>query len=169
MEQKDLYNKLVHYLEEELKVYRHLLDIVRKEKEILVSTKIDELNENNKSKEMMMGKLRQLDRLREKMARELAQVVGADMAQPRLLDIASKLQMQDGDRLRSLHQALDMVIKRLKDLNLKNEALVQSALTNVQGAMEALRTTLGDSPTYKKQGDIKKTEVLSGQLVSREA
>ncbi len=169
MDKSELYKKLVSYLEDELKVYRHLLDLVRKERDILVAANIDELNENNKSKDTMLAKLKQLDRVREKAARELAQVVGADMAQPRLLDIAAKINGTEGERLRSMHQALDMVVNRVKDLNKKNEALAQSALANVQGAMNALKSTLGETPVYKKQGDLKKSEVQSGQLVSREA
>ena len=169
MNKNELYAKLLTYLEDELKVYRHLLDLVRKEKDILISAVIEELNENNKSKEAMLAKLRQLDRVREKAARELAQAVGADMAQPKLLEIAAKLGGVEGDRLRSIHQALDMILARVRDLNKKNEGLAQSALTNVQGAMNALKTTLGETPVYKKQGEMKKTEVQSGQLVSREA
>ncbi len=165
----DPYQKLISHLEEELKVYRALLDVVRKEKEILISAKVEDLNENNKSKEAMLAKLKQLDRLREKHAREAAAICGADQERPRLLEIAAKQPQVIGDRLRSLHQALDMLLGRIRELNKRNEALAQSALQNIQGAMQAIRTTLSDSPTYKKQGDMKKTEVLSGQLVSREA
>lgn len=161
--------RLIAHLEEELKVYRALLDVVRREKEILVSANIEDLNENNKSKEAMLAKLKQLDRLREKHAREAAGAVGADAHNPRLLEIAAKLDLQQGDRLRSLHQALDLLLGRLRELNKKNESLAQSALQNIQGAMQAIRTTLSDSPTYKKQGDMKKGELQSGQLVSREA
>ena len=161
--------RLIAHLEEELKVYRALLDVVRKEKEILISANIEDLNENNKSKEAMLAKLKQLDRLREKHAREAASAVGADTQSPRLLEIAAKLDQPQADRLRSLHQAHDLLLGRLRELNKKNESLAQSALQNIQGAMQAIRTTLSDSPTYKKQGDIKKGELQSGQLVSREA
>lgn len=169
MNKKELYDRLVINLEDELKVYRHLLDVVRKEKEILVSANIEELNENNKAKEAMITKLRHQDRLREKAARELAQSVGADMSQPRLMEIAAKLGGQEGDRLRSMHQAFEMLVGRVKELNKKNEALAQSALVNVQGAMEAIKNTLRENPTYKKQGEMQKSDVQAGQLVSREA
>ena len=168
METTELYNRFVECLDDEIKVYRHLLDIIRKEKDILISAKTDDLVENNKAKDAMLAKLRQIDRVREKCARELAQKVGVSIDEPRLLEIATKFETRDGDRLRSIHQTLTLMVQRVKDLNQKNEALVKSALNNVQGAMEALRTALGDSPTYRKQGELKKTEVLSGQLVSRE-
>lgn len=165
----DPVQKLIAHLDEELKVYRALLDVVRKEKEILISAKVEDLNENNKAKEAMLAKLKQLDRLREKFAREAAASCGCDIEKPRLLEIARNSPIAQGDRLRSLHQALEMLLGRLKELNQKNEALAQSALQNIQGAMQAIRTTLSDSPTYKKQGDMKKTDVQAGQLVSREA
>lgn len=168
MDNKEAYLKLVGYLEEELKVYRHLLDLVRHEKDVLVAAKIEELTENNNAKEVLLAKLKQLDRLRDKAARDLAQAVGADVAQPRLLDMASKMVGAEADRLRSLHQTLDLIVHRLKELNKKNESLAQSALANIQGAMQALKTTLSETPTYKKHGDTK-SEVQPGQLVSREA
>jgi flagellar biosynthesis/type III secretory pathway chaperone len=164
-----LYKNLVDCLEDELKVYRHLLDIVRKEKDILISAKIDDLNENNKSKELMLAKLRQLERLREKSSRELAIHLGANVERPRLMELAAKMTGEEAKRLQSLHQTFDIIVQRVKELNLANESLAGAALANIQGAMQALRTTLGETPTYKKQGDMKSPEVLSGQLVSREA
>ena len=51
-------------LEDLIKVYRNLLETVRKEKDILVSTKLDELNENNRTKEAMLVKIRALEEQR---------------------------------------------------------------------------------------------------------
>ena len=39
------FNKLTENLEDQIKIYRHLLEIVRKEKDILVAAELDELNE----------------------------------------------------------------------------------------------------------------------------
>ena len=69
------YKALETVLEDEVKIYRTLLDLVRREKEVLISAKIDDLNENNKSKELVIIKLKGLERIREKTAKEMAQKV----------------------------------------------------------------------------------------------
>ena len=87
----DTYKELVDCLDHLVKVYRALLDVIRREKEILVASKLDELNENNKSKDAMLVRIRSLENTRMKTARDLAQLVGADIEQPRLLDIAVQI------------------------------------------------------------------------------
>src|SRR5947209_3319993 len=119
------YKNLEEVLEDEIKVYRALLDLVRREKEVLISAKIDELEENNRSKEAMVLKIRALERLREKAAREMALEVGCNSENPRLLDIASKILDPEAGKLRSIHSTLDLLIKRIKEFNDANEALIQ--------------------------------------------
>lgn len=166
---EEFYKNLIDVLESELTVYRHLLDVVRKEKDILIAADINELNENNQSKEAMLVKLRQLERGREKASRDLASAIGGNVEKPRLLELALKLGGEEGKRLQSLHQTFDIIVQRLKELNKANASLAETALNNLQGAMKSLKSTLGETSTYKKQGEMKKQEVLTGQFVSREA
>ncbi|MEQ1666248.1 MAG: hypothetical protein ABL927_12830, partial [Bdellovibrionales bacterium] len=60
-ESLELYKKLELSLNELIKVYRHLLGVVRKEKDILVSANLNDLNENNKSKEAMLNQAHKLE------------------------------------------------------------------------------------------------------------
>ena len=46
--------KLVNNLEDLIKQYRLLLDVVRKEKDLLIAADIEKLNENNQSKEALI-------------------------------------------------------------------------------------------------------------------
>lgn len=166
----ECYNNLVQVLEEEITVYRHFLDLVRHEYNILVESKLEALIENNKSKDAMITKLKSLERIREKRARELTMalgmVAGADPIT--LLQIASKLEMSQGDKLRTIHATLDLLIKRVKENNAKNEVLVQSALTNIKGALENLKSSLQDKKTYKSEGKAVEGAVAPGRLVSKE-
>ncbi len=165
----DTYKELVDCLDHLVKVYRALLDVIRREKEILVASKLDELNENNKSKDAMLVRIRSLENTRMKTARDLAQLVGADIEQPRLLDIAVRMQGERADKLRNLHSVLDLLIRRVTEVNKQNEELVQSALSNITGAMEAIRDTLQEKPTYARKGSMQPLKSESGSLVKREA
>ncbi|MDZ4678208.1 MAG: flagellar protein FlgN [Oligoflexia bacterium] len=163
----EAYKSLEIVLEDEIKVYRALLDLVRREKEVLISAKIDELNENNKSKEAMVLKIRALERVREKAARDLAAAVGASTESPRLLEIASKVVDPYNSKLRSIHSTLDLLIRRIKEINENNEALIQSSLKMVNGALGAIKDTLQPRSTYAQSGEVKKNEV-AGHFVSKE-
>ncbi len=164
----EVYKNLVQVLEDEIKVYRVLLDLVRREKEILVSARIDDLSENNRAKELLVLKSKGLDRIRETHARELAKIVGSNHENPRLLEIAAKMESVQNDQLRAIHTTLDLLIRRMKEINASNEALVKSSLKTVNGALGAIRDTLQPKATYAPSGDISKKENVSGHFVSKD-
>lgn len=160
---------LVSVLEEQIKVYRHLLDVVRKEKDILVSANLDELNENNRTKEAMLIKVRALETQRIAHAHEVGLAMGIEGAENvRLLEIARQIGGETADKLRNLHSVLDLLLRRVQEYNRNNETLVNSALQNITGAMNAIKGTLQEKPTYQKKGEVE-GHASSGQLVSREA
>lgn len=159
---------LVTVLEEQIRVYRHLLETVRKEKEILVSANLDDLNENNRTKEAMLIKVRALEVERVRHAGELHQNLNLKEETPRLLEMARYLDNDNADKLRNLHSVLELLLRRVQEYNKQNEALVQSALNSITGAMKAVKGALADKPTYQKKGEVEGV-TASGQLVSREA
>lgn len=165
---QELVAGLIGTLEDQVKVYRSLLEVVRKEREILVSANLDDLNENNRSKEAMLIKIRALEAQRLKAAADVYLSLGMNGDQPRLLDIARFVSDAQADKLRSIHSVLELLLKRVQEYNRQNESLVQSALTNITGAMNALKNTLQEKPTYQKQGEVQ-GQAPAGQLVSREA
>jgi hypothetical protein len=163
-----IYNKLVTNLEDLTKIYRNVLELVRKEKELLIDAKIDELNDSNKQKELMLYKLKQLDLQRERIARELAHVVGADSQNPRLLELAQKMGGEAGDKLRMLHSTLEILIKRITELNRDNEQYAQAGLERLNGAIGNIKETLVSKTGYEKKGKVTRTTDTSGNLVRKE-
>lgn len=165
---QELFNFLADNLDQQVKVYRALLEVVRKERDVLVAAEIEQLNENNKAKEAILVKVRSLDVARIKYAQDLAQAVGADANQPRLLEIASKINLTDGDRLRVLHSTLELLVKRLSEINKGNETLVKAALQNVTGAIDSIKGTLQAKPTYSKKGALVTSPQNGEHLVSKD-
>lgn len=160
---------LIQNLEEQVKVYRHLLEVVRKEKDILVSASLDDLNENNRAKEAMLLKIRALELERIKMATSVCEAIGLTQEEPRLLEIARVVGGEAADRLRSIHSVLELLLRRVQEYNQQNETLVQAALANVTGAMNAIRGTLQEKSTYQRKGEVAAQPASAGQLVSKEA
>lgn len=164
-----LYSELFTNLEHLVKVYRSLLDTVRREKEILVASKLEELNENNKSKDAILLRTRSLETARLKCSRDLAAAIGADVESPRLLDIANKSDLQWQDRLRNMHSVLELLVRRVSEVNRQNEELVQAALSTITGAMNEIRDGLKPKATYGQQGQIAEGKATGGNLVRKEA
>ncbi len=168
MKQK-AYEKLQDNLEEMTKQYRLLLDCVRKEKEFLLQTKINELDANNIFKEQMLSTIRTTDAQRVIYASELAKALGMDFTEPRLLEIAKQLGGAEGDKLRGIHSTLELITKRLIDLNNDNATYAESALFTVNSAMNNVKESLMGQKTYQKKGKYQQGSDKSGHLVSKEA
>lgn len=164
----ELYDNLMDCLDSLVKVYRSLLEIVRREKEILVSSKLDDLTENNKAKDAMLVRIRSLENTRMRCARDLAQVVNGDVEAPRLLDIAVRMETTRGDKLRNMHSVLDLLVRRVAEVNKQNEDLVKAALSTITGAMEAIRDTLQEKPTYARKGAMAAGQNQGGSLVRKQ-
>lgn len=167
-ESMELFKKLESQLEDLVKVYRHLLGVVRKEREILIAANLDDLNENNRAKEAMLIKARQIESARLLAFRELTQLEGLS-ENTKLIELARVVGGDTGERLRNLQSVLELLLKRVREHNSQNEVLVQSALDSVTGAMGSICNTLKDKPTYKKSGGVSSRPAESGQLVSKEA
>lgn len=166
---KRSFEKLISNLEEMTKQYRLLLDCVRKEKEFLIQSDIEKLNESNALKEQMLSKIKSVENLRINCASELAQVVGANYEEPRLLEIAQKIGGPEGDRLRTIHSTLELLIKRLVDINRDNAIYAETALNVVNSAMGNIKESLMGQKTYQKKGNYQQGYDKSGHLVSKEA
>lgn len=163
------FEKLVNNLEEIMKQYRLLLDCVRREKDCLIRTDVEQLNEINIQKEQMLLQVRSLDAQRLALAAELAQHIGADAQEPRLLELAQKMGGAEGDRLRSIHSALELLSKRLVEINRENATYAESALTTVNSAMENIKESIMGQKTYQKKGKYQQGQDKSGHFVSKEA
>lgn len=163
------FEKLSTHLDELTKNYRLLLDVVRKEKDLLILADVEKLNENNLAKEQLLFKIKSLDGLRLNYATELSMALGLDIQKIRLLEIAQKIGGPRADKLRTFHSALEMIIKRLTELNQSNAKYAESALKNVNSAMNSFKDTLMGQKTYQNKGKYQQGHKTSGHLVRKEA
>lgn len=162
--------ELVKSLDQLVTVYRHLLDIIRKENEVLVAAEMKEIPSINEAKEKLIYKVRELDEIWQNSAAELAQKLKMEQAQPTLLELSLHFTGEERTKMEQLHSVLNMLVNRIVELNKKNELLVNSALSHITGAMDSITNTLNENPTYKKSGGMEEqNKDAQGRLVSREA
>lgn len=164
------YERLVKSLDHLVTVYRHLLDTVRKENEILVAADMAQVPEINEAKEKMVLKVRQLDSEWMVSAKEISMQTKMNNSEPTLLELASVFEGEKSKKLEQLHSVLNVLVQRIMEINKKNEILVQAALSHINGAMSSITETLNENPTYKNSGGMEEiNNDASGRLVQREA
>ena len=163
------YQSLVSILENLTTAYRHLHELIKKEKTLLINADIKALDESNKSKEAFLFKIKSLEAEREKSAKEMALAVGAGTQPPRLLDIANHLQGPEADRLRAIHSALDLLLIHVSESNKENEIYAESALKTLGGALGEIKDTVSGKKTYERKGKMAQGPDKAGNFVSKEA
>lgn len=163
------YHNLVKQLDELVSLYQSLLDVVRTEKQLLITADIEKLNDSNKNKELLLNKIKTQDGLREKLAKELAIKVGLKPNAPRLLELAKKHSGAEAERLRQLHGTLTVLIERVSEINLENENYTESALRSLNLALGDIKNTIGGKKMYARKGKMEEGPNKSGNFVSKEA
>lgn len=163
------FEKLILNLDDLVGLYRQLLDLARKEKQYLIDADTERILEVNTQKDAVLQKVKLADTLRYKHAKELCLKIGADNENPRLLEIAQRLHGPKGDKLHNFHSTLEMIIKRIVEINKDNEELAQKAINTLNGTMNNIKETLSGKKTYEKKGTYKAGPESSGNFVSKEA
>jgi hypothetical protein len=162
-------DRLILNLEDLTKHYRLLLELVRKEKQILIEAKADQIDEINFQKEILISKINELNHFRIDHVLELASALNIPAGEARLLNLSRHIGGAQGDKLRSQHAALELIIKRLSEINKENAFYAESALKNVASALDSLKETFMGQKTYQNKGKYQQTGEKSGHLVSKEA
>ncbi len=154
--------------------YEELIKILEEEKKFLVYVEIDKLIENNKNKEVLLYRIKSMDRERQRWASRLALPLGLSEGEVRLLQIADRLEEFDfgpiARALRDYHQQLNNKINYTIELNRENEMYAESALRALDGALKEIQQTVAGKPVYGNKGTMAgRIDTQAGSFVSKEA
>lgn len=162
-------DNLVQILDNLVKGYRALLDCVRGERELLVEARLEELQELNSEKEILLAKIHQIEEMRLRTLKELNYSYRLDGETPRLLDLARAVGGETGQRLRASHSALELILKRVQEINVGNAELAKNALRITQGAIDDIKKVIAPKNTYERRGKLQDQTAQASSLMSREA
>ena len=153
--------------------HRLLLEAVRAEKEALVQADLKAIHESTGNKEAVLGSILQVERERTAIIDELALQWRIPFAELSLSKVIEKVQGTDlpsADQLRGLQNTLTVLIKRIREQNSENQALVEESLKHIT---EMKRNVLGEaSPqasAYTRRGARKGAASGEARLIQREA
>jgi hypothetical protein len=165
---QNLFTDLVKHLNELVKVYRHLLETVRREKQLLMKADMAALEECNKTKEKMLEKINELEQKWTGTCHQIQLLEGKPLEAPRLSDIAAFFGGAERDKLMQLRSVLNLLVQRISTVNKGNETLTNAALAHISGAMQSIKQTLNKNSNYEKKGKRSETTTeTSGRLMSK--
>lgn len=163
-----LFVQLCSNLEGIIKKYRVLLDLLRKEKDFIITSNIEKLSRSNIFKDTLLLEIKELEEKRGGICAQFAEIVGIKNDNIKLKDFNFYLQSDQSERLRDYHSVLDLLLKRIKEINKVNEKLIRSALNTLNGAISSIKKEFQTRPIYKKEGNLKDPSTQTGSFVSKE-
>lgn len=120
-------------LRHQLSLYRQLVDLLREEKEHIVGVRLKEVRECTYSKEALLDEVYREEYRRQKWVKEAAVFLGIPEAEVTMEIVASRIAPNDQfETLVSLKLALTHLVKKAREMNNDNRALVESALKDAQ-------------------------------------
>jgi flagellar biosynthesis/type III secretory pathway chaperone len=165
-------DSIYQLLQKHLGLHRQLMDVVRAEKEALVQADLKKLQEITLAKEGLIESVRVCELDRMKVIGALAIQLKKPLRELTLSGLIIAVQgfdLKRAEQLRSVYQALQVLIQRITEQNNYNRSIVEKSLGNVD-AMK--KNVLGESVpkagTYNVHGQ-KTHGGGSSRLISKEA
>ncbi|MCC7440151.1 MAG: flagellar protein FlgN [Bdellovibrionales bacterium] len=153
-------------------LHNQLLESVRCERAALENADLKAIHDATNTKEAILARIRQVELARQRIVEELAAIWVAPMDQLTLARIIERIQGVDlraADQLRSVMNSLTVLVSRLREQNLSNQALVRESLKHVT---EMKKNVLGEAlpggPAYDRQGQ-RKSGPGGARLIAQEA
>lgn len=143
-------------LRHQLAIYRQLVDLLREEKEHIVGVRLKELRECTYSKEALLDEAHREEFRRQKWVKEAAAFLGVPEREVTMEVIASRVASPDQhEPLVSLKLALTHMVKKAREMNGENRALVENALKDAQTLKRnILGLTSDQAQVYGPKGNL---------------
>lgn len=114
--------------------YENLLELSTQKTPVIVSGKLEELSKITDEEQIVVSRINQLDRKRQEVVRDIANVVNKDVEDLKLDSIIQMLEPRPAEqqKLAAVYDRLKNVVTREKRVNEQNRELITSALEMVQ-------------------------------------
>lgn len=129
-----LMEELLNVLSEEEKAFKQLLDITSRKTQIIVQNDITALQLITDEEQDVMNHIGGLDKKRETVTRDIADVINKDVETLKLSALADLLKNQpkERDRLNTLIDGLATTVRQIRRINEQNSELIKHSLEMVE-------------------------------------
>lgn len=136
-----LMENLIDILNEECQEYENLLKLSEAKTPILVSGNLEELARITDEEQIAVGRLNKIDNNREKVFKDIANVINMDVNTLKLGDLVDMLSQRPDEqkKLASVHDRLQVCVNAVKRVNNQNKILIESSLELVEFNLNTLQ------------------------------
>lgn len=150
-----LMENLIEVLTLESQEYENLLGLSMKKTPVIVSGQLDELAKITDEEQTVVGKIGHLERQRQEVFTDIANVINRDVNTLMLTDLIEMLKSrpEEQQKLAKVHDKLRTAVHGVKRVNEQNRILIQNALEMVEFDMNMLQAmkTLPETANYNKE------------------
>ena len=136
-----LMEELLNVLAEEEATFKQLLDITSRKTQIIVQNDINALRSITDEEQNVMNHIGQLDRKRETVTHDIADVINKDVETLKLTALADMLKSQpeERDRLNTLIDGLSSTVHQIRRINEQNAELIKHSLEMVEFDLQMVK------------------------------
>lgn len=114
--------------------YENLLGLSTRKKPIIISGNLEELSKITDEEQIVVGRINHLDRKRQEVVRDIANVVNRDVEDLKLENIIQMLEPRPAEqqKLAEVYDRLKEAVRREKQMNEQNRDLIVNALELIE-------------------------------------
>ncbi len=150
--------ELIDILDREEKHYQVLLGLSREKTGVIVDGNIEKLQEITGREEAIVSEVAKLDKKREELSADIANVMNMDQEKLKLTGLIQILEKrpQERDELIRLHDALRSTLGELSMINDQNRALINQSLDMIEFNLSLTRSmrTAPETGNYTRKASI---------------
>ena len=166
---KKLLEDLQKLIAEQTYLYKKLLSVLKEENEIILSSSVDELNKNNKKKEVVILQIRLLDESCTKLLEKICQGAPENINPPFFPKLMEIIKEPYSTPLKSGYSKLVSLAQAVKKINTDNERLIKGSLRAIRSSISFLTACVSSGgPFYENRGQLKTDNVVM-QMFEKEA
>ena len=138
-----LIEELVMILSKEEEIYKELLPVVEEKTQIIIRNDLTALSEITEKEQLVIEQVTSLEHKRDEVIVNMGVVLNRNPATLTLKKIISLLEKQPDEqkKLAELHDSLTGILKRLSDINVRNQSLIEQSLEMIEFNMNLIQST----------------------------
>ena len=161
----NLLQEFSHLLDEEGVLYGELLEVLKSEKESLLTMDLKRFTGSLEIKQDLLRRLRHLEHRRNELQADLAAQLGLPAETLTMKRLAACLPAREGERLARQRSGFKDIVARVRALQRSNRRLVSHGLALTRNSLRFLQENLADGCVYHAGGKMQK-HVDTGRLLS---
>ncbi len=162
-----LLDQLCNLLNQEIEFYRSMLTLIGKEKDAVIKSELNALNEVGIEKENILVKLRIVEEQRTRLVTRLAEKWGYPFQDLTLTLVSQRVDEPYADRLKRNSAELLFLIKSVQETNQRNKQLFEHSLELIRGSYNLLNDLMASNTVYRRSGGMQRNNP-TGRLVHGE-